>query len=57
MRATWRGMRRNACIVLGNAGNAKSLGALRRALDDDDPVVRDHAAWAIARIVATSPET
>ena len=57
MRATWRGMRRNACIVLGNAGNSKSLGALRRALDDDDPVVRDHAAWAIARIVATSPET
>ena len=56
MRATWRGMRRNACIVLGNAGSPKSLGALRRALDDDDPVVRDHAAWAIARIVATSPE-
>jgi epoxyqueuosine reductase len=56
MRATWRGMRRNSCIVLGNLGRPSSLPALRRALVDDDPVVRDHAAWAIARIVANDPE-
>ena len=56
MRATWRGMRRNACIVLGNTRRTSSLPALRRALTDDDPVVRDHAAWAIARIVPPSPE-
>jgi epoxyqueuosine reductase len=56
MRATWRGMRRNACIVLGNAKDPRSLPALRRALDDDDPVVRDHAAWAMARIVRSAPE-
>jgi epoxyqueuosine reductase len=49
-------MRRNACIVLGNAKDPRSLPALRRALDDDDPVVRDHAAWAMARIVRSAPE-
>jgi epoxyqueuosine reductase len=50
MRATWRGMRRNACVVLGNSKNERALPALRRALADDDPVVREHAAWAIARM-------
>ena len=50
MRAMWRGMRRNACVVLGNTKDARALPALRRALTDDDPVVREHAAWAIARI-------
>ena len=50
MRAKWEGMRRNACIVLGNTGTAQGLPALRAALNDADPVVRDHAAWAIERI-------
>jgi epoxyqueuosine reductase len=50
----WRprrsGMRRNAAIVLGNQGNAAALPALERAALDDDPVVREAAAWAIERI-------
>jgi epoxyqueuosine reductase len=50
MRATFRGMRRNACIVLGNVGHAGALPALERALADPDPVVRDHAAWALERL-------
>lgn len=50
MRARWQGMRRNACAVLGNRGHAAALPALARALGDDDPVVRSHAAWAVARI-------
>lgn len=50
MRARWDGMRRNACIVLGNRGDAAAIPALRAALDDADPVVADHARWAIERI-------
>ena len=50
MRSTWRGMRRNACVVLGNTRDAKGVPALRLALEDDDPVVREHAAWALARM-------
>jgi epoxyqueuosine reductase len=52
MRAKWEGMRRNACIVLGNAGGTDALPALARACQDPDPVVRSHAAWAHGRIEA-----
>jgi len=50
MRARYDGMRRNACIVLGNRGGAEALPALHAAAVDADPVLRDHALWAIARI-------
>lgn len=50
MRAKWEGMRRNACVVLGNAGRPGSLTALTRALAGDDAVVRSHAAWALGRL-------
>lgn len=50
MRARYDGMRRNACIVLGNRGDAGALPALRAVLGDADPVLREHAGWAIARI-------
>jgi len=50
MRAKWQGMRRNACIVLGNRGEAVALPVLAAALQDDDEVVREHAVWAIRSI-------
>jgi epoxyqueuosine reductase len=50
MRAKWEGMRRNACVVLGNRERPESLPALERALSDPDPVVREHAAWAVRKI-------
>ena len=52
--ALWRagraGLLRNAAIALGNIGEVAALPELRRALDDDDPTVRDAARWAIERI-------
>lgn len=50
MRARWDGMRRNACIVLGNRGDPEAIPVLRTASADSDPVLREHALWAIARI-------
>jgi epoxyqueuosine reductase len=50
LRTKRRGLLRNAALVLGNVGDAAALPALRRALTDDEPVVREAAAWAIARI-------
>lgn len=44
------GLLRNACVALGNAGDANALPALQQALEDADPLVRDAAAWAIRRI-------
>jgi epoxyqueuosine reductase len=45
----WR-MQRNACIVAGNLQDAASLAALTRlAGSDADPVLQEHALWALAR--------
>ncbi|MCG3149046.1 MAG: Epoxyqueuosine reductase [Verrucomicrobiae bacterium] len=45
-----RGFLRNVCVVLGNSGDKAALPALQKALDDPEPLVREHAAWAISRL-------
>jgi epoxyqueuosine reductase len=42
---------RNVCVALGNTGTIADLPALERAAADPDPVVAEHAAWAVARIL------
>ena len=49
-RAKLAGMQRNACIALGNIGDARAAPALGRALLEGNPMVRAHAAWALGRI-------
>jgi epoxyqueuosine reductase len=49
-RAKLRGLKRNAAVVLGNVGTTDDAGVLTRALDDEEPLVREHAAWALRRI-------
>jgi epoxyqueuosine reductase len=49
-RAKLRGLKRNAAVVLGNVGTAEDLPVLEKALDDEEPLVREHAAWALVRI-------
>jgi epoxyqueuosine reductase len=49
-RARLRGLKRNAAVVLGNTGNVEDVPALRQALGDPEPLVREHAAWAPARL-------
>jgi len=51
-RAKLRGLRRNAAVVLGNSGAQKAITALSLALDDEDPLLRSHAAWALGRIAS-----
>ncbi|MGE9270655.1 MAG: epoxyqueuosine reductase, partial [Verrucomicrobiales bacterium] len=41
---------RNVCVVLGNTGTAEDLPALERAAKHEDPIVAEHATWAIAEI-------
>ena len=45
-----RGLLRNVCVVLGNIGTAGDLPALEKAALHEEPLVREHAAWAIGRI-------
>ncbi len=49
-RARRRGLLRNAAVVLGNTGNPAAVPALRHALGDRDPLLRQHAAWALGAI-------
>ncbi|MCX7939064.1 MAG: tRNA epoxyqueuosine(34) reductase QueG [Anaerolineae bacterium] len=51
-RAKWRGLLRNACVAAGNWGSPEALPYLQRLAACDEPLVREHAAWAIARIIA-----
>src|SRR2546425_3397650 len=52
--AVWRTRRagplRNVCIALGNIADRGSVPALVRGLDDPEPLVRGHAAWALGRL-------
>jgi epoxyqueuosine reductase len=52
-----RGLLRNAALILGNCGDPAALPALRKALDDPEPVIREAAAWAVARIAALTAPT
>ncbi len=49
-RAKRRGLARNAAVALGNVGTAEDVPALARALDDAEPLVRQHVAWALGRL-------
>jgi epoxyqueuosine reductase len=45
-----RWLRRNALVAAGNVGTPALATAVRRYADDPDPVLRDAARWALARI-------
>ncbi len=45
-----RYLRRNALVALGNAGGPEHVAAVEPYLDDPDPLLREHAAWALARL-------
>lgn len=50
LRVKRRGLLRNVCVVLGNIGTADDLPALEKAAQHEEPLVREHAAWAIGQI-------
>jgi epoxyqueuosine reductase len=45
-----RGFLRNVCVALGNVGDESDLPALGRAARDTEPLIVEHAQWAIDRI-------
>jgi epoxyqueuosine reductase len=49
-RAKRRGLLRNVAVALGNWGSPEAVPALARALDDPEPLIRGHAAWALGRL-------
>jgi epoxyqueuosine reductase len=61
-RAKYQGLVRNACVALGNSAAGLSPAArsrvrslLERLSASPDPVIAGHAAWALARLLASLP--
>ena len=50
LRTKRRGLLRNVCVALGNVGDATALPVLERATCDAEPLIAEHAAWAITEI-------
>ena len=49
LRTKRRGLLRNVAVALGNWRSPAALPALESALQDPEPLIREHAAWAIKR--------
>jgi len=45
-----RGFLRNVCVALGNVGTKEDLPALEHAADEPEPLIAEHAEWAIRQI-------
>ncbi len=45
-----RGLLRNVCVALGNVGTIEDLSALGSAAADPEPLIAEHALWAIDQI-------
>jgi epoxyqueuosine reductase len=50
LRAKRRGLLRNVCVALSNIGDEKALPALQKAAIDAEPLIAEHATWAIEQI-------
>ena len=59
-RAKRRGYLRNIAVILGNTADLHALPVLQNALNDEEPMIREHAQWAIdkinQRVGATRPD-
>ena len=50
LRAKRRGFLRNVAVALGNLKSLEAVPALIQALEDQEPLVRGHVAWALGQI-------
>lgn len=51
-RPRYRGFLRNVAVAMGNSGNTDFLPLLEKLAANSDPLVHEHAEWAIARLTA-----
>jgi epoxyqueuosine reductase len=50
LRTKRRGLLRNVCVALGNTGDVTALPHLQKAAHDPEPLIAEHARWAMTRI-------
>jgi epoxyqueuosine reductase len=54
LRTKHRGLLRNVCVALGNLGDDSALPHLQKAAKDSEPLIAEHAQWAIEQIETTT---
>jgi epoxyqueuosine reductase len=54
LRTKRRGILRNVCVALGNTATPAALPRLAQAARDPEPLIAEHAQWAIGQIEARS---
>ncbi|MGI8964798.1 MAG: tRNA epoxyqueuosine(34) reductase QueG [Limisphaerales bacterium] len=50
LRVKRRGLLRNVCVALGNSGDRAATPALKIAAEDSEPLIAEHARWALSEI-------
>jgi len=49
-RARYRGLLRNVAVAMGNSGLPKFQPILEKLAQHPDPVVQEHARWALGKL-------
>jgi epoxyqueuosine reductase len=57
LRTKRRGLLRNVCVALGNTGDATVLPHLEKAAHDAEPLIAEHARWAMETIRSLAQNT
>ena len=52
LRTKRRGILRNVCVALGNVGDKTALPALQKACEDSEPLIAEHARWAVEQVMS-----
>ena len=55
IRTKRRGLLRNVCVALGNSGDESAIPALQKAAGDSEPLIAEHARWAIGQLQLSLP--
>jgi epoxyqueuosine reductase len=49
-RTKWRGLLRNTLVAMGNSGNQNFVPVLEKFAASDDPLLSEHARWALQQL-------
>jgi epoxyqueuosine reductase len=56
-RAKYSGFLRNVAVAMGNSGVSDYIPELERMARSEDPIIAEHAAWALARLRTANSES
>lgn len=54
-RAKRRGLLRNVAMAMANSGDERFVQTLQRLCEDEDPIIAEHARWALRKVRDAAP--